>query len=70
MQHRSVSQEVVQMLEQQLSETKPVHLQQTEAFLSLSGAWSDEGDARDIVNEIRDARRESDRFGDKNGLFD
>ena len=68
--HRSISQEVIRILEKQLAGSHTHHLEQTEAFLNLSGAWQDERPAGDIVNEIRSARNDSKRSGVINGLFD
>lgn len=68
--HRSISQEVVRMLEKQLAQPDTSRLDQTEAFLDLCGAWQDDRSAEEIIDDIRSSRIASQRFEDSNGLFD
>jgi len=66
--HRSISQEVVTLVEASL--TRPcdeVGGNATDAFLELAGRWDDERTAEEIADSIRTARR----FGTRTveGLF-
>jgi plasmid stability protein len=66
-QHRSLSQEVVHIIEDYLS--RPAHdpARQTDMFLQLAGAWQGLEKAEEIVASIRGARVNSARFrGGKN----
>ncbi len=68
-QNRSISQEVVTIIENHLNSsvnTKNATLE----FLSLTGAWKDEKSAEEIVKDIRNSRNQSSRFGVNNGIFD
>ena len=61
--HRSVSQEVIAMLEDYLAQPGRMQsINATEEFLSLAGTWEDERDPDEIVKEIRDQRRSRRRF--------
>lgn len=50
-QNRSVSQEVVTIIQQHLHSGQPANA--TLEFLALSGAWKDERDAEEIVADIQ-----------------
>ena len=67
---RSISQEVVYILQKYLSKPKEFDENPTDEFLNLAGSWKDERDAEEIIEEIRSSRRNSERFGRKNELFD
>jgi plasmid stability protein len=68
--NRSISQEVVTMLETHLnSDQKPV-VNATLEFLKLSGAWKDDRTAEEITADIASGRVQSYRFGDSDGIFD
>ena len=67
---RSISQEVVLILEKYLSRPNVYDVNPTDEFLSLSGAWRDEREANEIINDIRSARKNSSRFSDDNRVFD
>lgn len=61
--HRSISQEVVSMIERFLAQ--PVQRREGNAadeFLALAGTWEDERDAQTIVKDIRSARNSVRRF--------
>ena len=63
MDHRSISQEVVAILNDYLaSPARTAHGQATDAFLELAGSWMDERDAETVIAEIRKARATG-RFG-------
>ena len=64
MDHRSISQEVVSILNDYLaSPASTAHGQATDAFLELAGSWTDERNAETLIAEIRKARATG-RFGD------
>ena len=67
---RSISQEVVHILEKYLSIPGIFEQNPTDEFLQLSGSWEDDRTAEEIINDIRDDRRNSNRFGNSNELFD
>ncbi len=67
---RSISQEVVYILERYLSIPGSFESNPTEEFLALSGSWDDKRNADDIIKEIKDNRKQSSRFGSTNELFD
>jgi len=70
LQNRSISQEVVTIIENYLNSSKNTSTNATLEFLSLTGAWKEEKTAEEIVKNIRKGRKRSKRFGEKNGLFD
>jgi len=68
-QNRSISQEVLTIIETYLnSSVTPKN--STLEFLTLTGAWKDEKSAEDIIKDIRESRNQSSRFGATNGIFD
>lgn len=70
MQNRSISQEVITIIQNYLNSDQKAVKNATLEFLSLNGAWVDERNADEIVEEIKNTRTESSRFGEDNGLFD
>jgi hypothetical protein len=68
--NRSVSQEVVSILERHLANPLVYRDNPTKKFLELSGAWDDERSANEIINELKKSRRVSSRFGDKDVFSD
>ena len=68
-QNRSISQEVVTIIENHLNSSVNIK-NSTLEFLSLTGAWKDDNSAEEIVKDIRNNRNQSKRFGTKNGIFD
>ncbi len=68
--NRSLSQEVISILEKYLSNPAVFNSNSTKEFLSLSGAWDDDRTAGEIIAGIRKNRKKSRRFADKNVLFD
>lgn len=69
LQNRSISQEVITMLEQYLNSPGNAVANTTLDFLALSGSWKDDRSADAIVGEIRAHRSSSRRFGADDGLF-
>ncbi len=64
--HRSVSQEVIKILETYLQNNK-VYINNTDEFLKLAGSWDDDRSADEIMDDIKKSRTKSKRF--ENGLF-
>jgi plasmid stability protein len=67
---RSVSQEVVLIIEKYLSSPDQFDKNPTKDFLQLSGSWIDEKSADEIINDIQTSRKNSSRFENGNELFD
>ena len=57
--HRSISQEVLHLIEDYLTrqEDQPVTATSARALLALAGSWDDERSADEITADIRAARR-------------
>lgn len=70
MQNRSISQEVITIIQSYLNSGQKPQNNATLEFLALEGAWKDDRKADDIIKEIKMGRNQSNRFGAKNGLFD
>jgi plasmid stability protein len=70
MQNRSISQEVITIIQNHLNSGQKSHKNSTLEFLALEGAWKDERMAEEIIHEIKKGRNKSNRFGEKDGLFD
>ena len=62
--NRSISQEVVTMLQDFLARPGGSARDATEAFLALAGTWEDDRSAREIARDLRRKRRSGRRFGD------
>jgi plasmid stability protein len=62
--HRSISQEVVAILQEHLSQPvrQSTAANATEEFLSLCGSWQEERSAEEIAGEIRVHRQSATRF--------
>ena len=57
MDNRSISQEVVTMIQQCLSRPPSDPAEATRALLELAGSWKDDRSAARIVSDLRKARR-------------
>jgi len=66
--HRSVSQEVVKIIESYLNQPSSKNKNMTDEFLKLSGSWDDDRTSDEIISEIYQSRNIGERF--KNGIFD
>lgn len=66
---RSISQQVVYILEKFLANPQSLEKNPTDEFLKLAGSWEDQRSAEDIVADIKKHRRNSQRFSKKNDLF-
>lgn len=70
LENRSISQEVVTILEAYLANPAMHSANPTREFLSLTGSWEDNRPSAEIVQEIRRMRKNSRRFEDADVLFD
>jgi plasmid stability protein len=68
--HRSLSQEVVSIIEDYLSRPLIDSRKQSEMLLDLAGAWKGPESAEVIIKSIRKSRIESNRFRKQHGIFD
>jgi hypothetical protein len=68
--HRSISQEVVKILESHIQQPDGKFPDVTEEFLSLCGAWQDSRSAESITKEIRGRRKNSRRYEGNHVVFD
>lgn len=59
MQNRSISQEVITIIENHLNSSQKNHPNATLEFLSLGNAWKDDRNAEDIITEIKAGRNNS-----------
>ena len=67
---RSISQEVIHILESYLANPKNYSFDSNEEFINLSGSWEDERSAEEIIKDIETHRKNAKRFQRKNDLFD
>lgn len=67
--NRSLSQEVISIIEKYLANPSMFKNNPTQEFLSLSGAWDDERTAAEIVADIKKNRKNSGRFKAGHGIF-
>ena len=70
LQHRSISQEVITILQDYLNAPLKQAQNATLAFLALEGGWKDDRSAQEIVEDMRATRTTTNRFGGASGLFD
>jgi hypothetical protein len=69
--NRSISQEVITILQDHLNNSQNPASNATKEFVELSGAWKDDRPAEEIIKEIKNHRIDSTtRFGNNNGVFD
>jgi len=68
--HRSLSQEVVHIIEEELSRPAADHRRQSEMLLELCGSWQGPETASQIIDSIRWSRVRSKRFMTHHGLPD
>ena len=63
MDNRSISQEIIAILKEHLSETRRCDASiSTDKFLNLCGTWKDDRSADEIITEIKTNRQSSERF--------
>lgn len=70
LENRSISQEVITIIQKHLNSNQEKCKNSTLEFLSMNDAWIDDRDADVIIDNIRNSRNQSERFGGHNGLFD
>ena len=70
MEHRSISQEVVMIIENHLKRDTMESELQTQEFLKLSNSWHDNQNAKDIITDIRSSRSRNNRSRKIDELFD
>jgi hypothetical protein len=68
--NRSISQEVISIIEKYLSNPMVYKNNQTKEFIALSGAWDDKRNANEIIDSIHKSRKNSNRFKKENVIFD
>jgi len=68
--NRSISQEVVTIIQAYLCSAQHITENATEEFIAMTGAWKQDESAAEIVADLRRARNSKRRFGGSNGLFD
>ena len=67
---RSISQEVIHIIEMYLSDPQILKKKNsTEEFLRLVGSWEDDRSAEETIAEIRKGRSTNKRFSEENGIF-
>ena len=64
MDNRSISQEVVAIIKDFLSSPKSLHENATSDFLAMCGTWEDERSSDEIVEDLRQSRRNRNRIQD------
>ena len=67
---RSISQEVIHIIETYLSQPQSLKKNSTEEFLKLAGSWEDNRSPEEIISEIKNGRSQNRRFGKSHGIFD
>ena len=67
---RSISQEVILILEKYLATPNGFDTNPTDALLSLAGVWEDRRDPEAIARELRESRRSGTRFTGDGSVFD
>jgi|WetSurMetagenome_2_1015567.scaffolds.fasta_scaffold686085_2 plasmid stability protein len=67
---RSISQEVVGILESHLRQPKALSADSTKSFLALCDSWHDDRTAKEIAKDLRKHRKQSSRFRGDHGIFD
>ena len=65
---RSLSQELIKIIESHLSRPSLDHLDATDVFLNLS--WTDSRSAEQLVKDLRKNRKDSKRFAESGNVFD
>lgn len=69
-QNRSISQEVISIIEKYLSNPSIYKNNPTREFIALSGAWEDKRNADEVIDLIKKSRKNPERFRKENALFD
>ena len=67
--NRSISQEVISIIEKYLSNPTAYKNNPTTEFIALSGSWDDKRSADEIIDSINQSRNNSKRFKSENVIF-
>ena len=67
---RSISQEVIRLIEEYLNQPEDVRINSTQQFLSLSWQSDLDESADDIIVKMKRDRRESKKFTEDKNVFD
>ncbi|MBP5451197.1 MAG: antitoxin [Treponema sp.] len=68
--NRSISQQVITILQEYFTSVPTKNKNATEEFLKLSGSWEDSRSTKDIIDDIYASRVNSKRFEALDGIFD
>ena len=68
--NRSISQQVVTILQYYFTSVPGRTKNATEEFLKLAGSWEDSRSAKEIIDDIYSSRVNSSRFEALDGIFD
>ena len=68
--NRSISQQVISILQSYFTSVRSKTKNATEEFLKLAGSWEDSRNTEAIIDDICDSRVNSTRFEALNGIFD
>ena len=68
--NRSISQQVVTILQNYFTSIPVKTKNATEEFLKLAGTWEDSRSAEEIIDDIHSSRVSSTRFEALDGIFD
>jgi hypothetical protein len=68
--NRSISQEVISIIEKYLSNPAVFKGNPTREFIALSGAWEDDRSADEMIDLIKKSRKNSGRFKKEDVIFD
>lgn len=68
--NRSISQQVVTILQNYFTSVPQKPKNSTEEFLKLAGSWEDSRPTEEIIDDIYSARENSSRFEALDGIFD
>ena len=68
--NRSISQQVITILEDYFTSVPKETANAADEFLKLAGTWADDREPAEIIEDIRKDGVESSRFGADNVLFD
>jgi plasmid stability protein len=68
--HRSLSQEVIRLIEEYLNQPDDTRIDSTRQFLTLSWASEKDESADDLIAQIKRDRKESAKFKRQKNVFD
>jgi len=68
--HRSVSQEVIRLVEEYLNQPEVTRIDSTRQFLSLSWKTEEDESADDLIAQVKKDRIETKKFEGRKNVFD